>query len=106
METSNPEKSGWHRQDIIAAVRKKGSTLAEIARSVGLSRQSMYWATISPHVRANRAIAEFLGLPLATLWPQWFADDGTPIPQNAPSRVKPQPISARSYASRPRRVAA
>lgn len=62
----------WHRADVVAAVRKRGSSLAAIAKDHGLSRQTLYWALTKPHRRANNAIAAFLDLSLHQLWPQWF----------------------------------
>lgn len=98
--------SGWHRADIMAAVRKRGSNLAEIARADGLKRQSMYWAFIRPHLRANRAIAEFLGMPLNELWPQWFDADGKLISREATHRPEIKRIARGSGPSRPRKRAA
>ena len=100
------EAEGWHRADVVAAVRKRGSSLAEIARSIGLKRQSMYWALISPHVRANRAIADFLGVPLNELWPQWFDADDNLISTRMLPRPAVKHISAMTYESRPRKRAA
>ncbi|MBY6243923.1 helix-turn-helix domain-containing protein [Methylosinus sp. Sm6] len=108
MEPQNSPACGWHRADILAEVRKRGSTLAGIARSVGLSRHSVYWAMITPHPRANLAVAEFLGVSASTLWPQWFDEDGkliskTPLPRPRP-RLEPSP--RHSSASSPRQTAA
>lgn len=97
---------GWHRADILAAVRKRGSSIAEIARNVGLARQTLYWAFIFPRIRANRAIADFLGVSMHELWPQWFDAEDKLISTQALPRPKPKPISARSYESRHRREAA
>ena len=84
VDAQNP-KAGWNRFDIIAAVRKRGSSLAGIARDVGLSRKSMSWALIRPHDRANRAIAAFLKLPPHELWPEWFDAGGQRIGDRSPS---------------------
>lgn len=78
-------KVGWNRFDIIAAVRKRGSSLAGIARGVGLSRKSLSWALIRPHDRANRAIAAFLKVPPHELWPDWFDASGQRIGDRSPS---------------------
>ena len=80
--------TGPHRADIMAEVRKKGSTLAGVGRRAGLSRATMSWALMKPHPRANAAIAEFLGRSLHELWPQWFDLTGTRIsiaPEHAPA---------------------
>ncbi len=94
----NEAISGWHRADIIAAVRKRGASLSEIGRRVGLSRKSMSWALIRRHERANLAIAEFIGVPAHDLWPHWF------LPTTAPSA--PEPTSARGRPSPPSKKAA
>ena len=97
---------GWHRADILAAVRKRGSNLAEIARNVGLARQTLYWAFIAPRLRANRAIADFLGVSMHELWPQWFDADDKLISTQALPSPKPKPMTARTYESSHRREAA
>ena len=84
------------RHDIMAAVRKRGSTLAGVGRSVGLSRKSMSWALIRPHLRANKAIADFLGVSLHELWPQWFDRSGGRIDPLSPKQTR----SPRSHTTR------
>ncbi len=100
------QPAGWHRKEIIAAVGMKGSSLAAIGREVGLKRQSMSWALISPHVKANRAIAEFLGVPLHDLWPQWFDADGKLISTAALPRPAAKCSPRKSRFSIPRKYAA
>jgi Ner family transcriptional regulator len=97
--------TGWHRADILAEVRKRGTTLAGIARDNGLARQTLYWAMIEPRLRANTAIADFLDVPLNELWPQWFDENGKLI---STERLRPRlkPMSARRPESIPRRRAA
>lgn len=48
----------------------------------------MSWALIRPHLRANHAIAEFLGVSLHELWPQWFDLSGGRIGLQAPFRSR------------------
>lgn len=69
-------RKNWHRADVLAEVRKSGTTLAGLARRSGLSRQSFSWALIKPHPRANQAIASLLNLHVSTLWPEWFDAQG------------------------------
>lgn len=98
---------GWHRADILAAVKKRGSNLAEIARGVGLARHTLYWAmSTSPRLRANKAIADFLGVPLHELWPQWFDEDGKLISTQPLPRPKPKPTLRAFRPSMPPRHAA
>ncbi|MCC2098283.1 MAG: helix-turn-helix domain-containing protein [Hyphomicrobiales bacterium] len=62
----------------MAALRKKGTSLAELARRLKFARCTMSWALIKPHVRAQAAIAAALDVPLHELWPQWYAANGAP----------------------------
>ena len=77
-----PASPGWHRADIIAAVRRKGSNLARLGEEIGLSRKSMSWALGKRHPRANLAIATFIGVDPHEIWPCFFP------PTAAPSRAK------------------
>ena len=90
----------------MAAVRKSGTTLAGLGREAGLARATMVWALVRPHLRANRAIASFLDVPLNELWPQWFDADGKLISTRALPRPAVKHISAMTYESRPRKRAA
>jgi Ner family transcriptional regulator len=76
MALSPKAANKWHPEDIKAEVRKRGSTLAGVARSVGLSDSSTRVAFHQPIPTANRAIAAFIGVPVNELWPQWFDTDG------------------------------
>jgi lambda repressor-like predicted transcriptional regulator len=106
LDVPKAKKEGLNRHEMMAAIRMKGSSFAEIARCAGLKRQTMYWALIRPHLRANAAIAEFLGVPLCELWPQWFDADGKLISTAALPRPSAQPIPTASFRSRLRRRAA
>jgi lambda repressor-like predicted transcriptional regulator len=92
----------WDRFDIIAAVRKSGTTLAGVGRAVGLSRKSMSWALIRPHTRANLAIAEAIGQPPHVLWPQWFDASGERIASKPLHRSRRrEPLTTRVRESNP-----
>ncbi len=69
---------GWHRADIIAAVRRKGSNLAQIGRENGFARATMYWALGKRHPRANLAIAAFIGVDPHEIWPRFFSPTDAP----------------------------
>jgi len=81
---SHVPPSKWHREDIKAEVRKRGSTLAELAKNAGLAPASLSYALAKRHPRANRTIAEFIRVPLHELWPAFYPP---PRPEATPERA-------------------
>lgn len=75
-----------HREDIKAAIRKKGSTLADISRKAGLNERTGANSLFRPIPRINRAIADFLGVTLHDLWPRWYDQNGERIKSQAPPK--------------------
>lgn len=51
----------WHPADIVAALRKKGSSLAAESRKAGLSSSTLANALTRPWPRGEKIIAEALG---------------------------------------------
>lgn len=68
----------WHRADVIAAVRKTGTTLRGLSRKHGLYHTAMNQALNKPAPKAERLIAEHLGLTPQDIWPSRYHDDGSP----------------------------
>lgn len=70
----------WHPEDIKAAVRKAGSSLAELASDAGISKQALSLA-LQARVseRCELIIADFLKLHPRTIWPSRFREDGRRI---------------------------
>ncbi len=66
-----------HPEDIKAAVRKAGSTLSALGQQNGLSRQQM---SLTLHARvsakAEKIIADFLGLHPKKIWPSRYDKTG------------------------------
>jgi Ner family transcriptional regulator len=58
----------WDRHDILAEVRRRGRTLAQLARAAGLDPSSCYHALRVPLPAGEQAIASFLGVPAETLF--------------------------------------
>lgn len=67
---------GWHREDIKAAIRKRGICLEQLSISNGLDPRACSLALIRPHFAAELVIAEFLGLSPRQIWPNRYDDDG------------------------------
>lgn len=63
---------GWHREDIKAAVRKRGTTMTKLATDHGLSDSACRIALIRPAPSGESVIASFLGVPLQVLWPDRY----------------------------------
>ena len=77
-------RKGWHAADIVAAVRKKGSSLVAISSELGLTRSAASRALLLPHTRVNVAIAAVIGVRPHVIWPQWFDADGRRIRARSP----------------------
>ena len=91
---------GWHKADIVAAIKKKNSSLVAVSEDLGLTRSAASRALILPHARVNRAIAALIGVHESVLWPQWFDASGRRI--GAGSRSSPpQRLSAHPAESAP-----
>lgn len=61
-----------HPEDLKAAIRKRGTTLAEISERHGFNSSNAYHALHRPIPLANYAIAKALGTTAHKLWPNWF----------------------------------
>ncbi|RJF70907.1 helix-turn-helix domain-containing protein [Rhodopseudomonas palustris] len=67
---------GWHRADIVAAIHKRGTSLAALARQNGLGDATLRAALSYPRTPSNTIIANYLRVPLHELWPDWFDRKG------------------------------
>lgn len=73
-----PADQDWHRADIVAAFRKRNTTLARYSRQCGYTSTWLAQATGRAYPKAERVIAEFLGVTPSTIWPSRYHPDGTP----------------------------
>jgi Ner family transcriptional regulator len=68
---------GWHKADIIAGLHKKGTSLAALSRSAGLSSSTLANALTRPWPKGEFLIAEALGVHPSEIWPErYFGEDG------------------------------
>ncbi|EIX6435557.1 helix-turn-helix domain-containing protein [Salmonella enterica] len=65
----------WHPADIIAALRKKRTSLAAQSRIAGLSSSTLANALTRPWPRGEKLIAEALGISPEIIWPSRYFDD-------------------------------
>ncbi|WP_416414339.1 helix-turn-helix domain-containing protein [Pantoea sp. App145] len=65
-------KKDWHAADIIADLRKKGTTLSAISRAAGLAPNTLHNALRRPWPRGERLIAEALQSSPEEIWPSRY----------------------------------
>ena len=70
------DAAGWHREDIKAAIRKRGVSLEQLSLDAGLSACACSMALLRPHFGAELAISELLGLSPRQIWPHRYDSDG------------------------------
>ncbi|WP_459176324.1 helix-turn-helix domain-containing protein [Ewingella americana] len=67
----------WHQADIIAAIRKKGTTLAAVSRASGLSSSTLANALSRPWPKGEQLIANAIGIKPQSIWPSRYFDQMT-----------------------------
>ncbi|MFB1117539.1 helix-turn-helix domain-containing protein [Dickeya dadantii] len=71
------KKSDWHPADIIAALRKKGTSLSAVSREAGLSSSTLANALYRPWPKGELLIANALGVKPEEIWPSRYYDPQT-----------------------------
>lgn len=69
---------GWHPEEIKAAIRMKGSTMAELSRRNGYGEGTVRQALHRPYPAVERIVADHLGVAPEVIWPDRYGPDGTP----------------------------
>lgn len=62
----------WHPADIIAGLRKRGTSLAALSRQAGLASSTLANALNRRWPKGERLIAEALGVPPEQIWPSRY----------------------------------
>ncbi|SMF82842.1 transcriptional regulator, Nlp family [Tistlia consotensis] len=65
-----------HPEDVKAAVRKTGITLTALGIRAGIPGATVRKCLYTPCPKGNRVVADYLGLDLFALWPEWYDRDG------------------------------
>lgn len=76
--TKKPALGDWHRADIKAALEKAGWSFRRLATLHGYSAKSLSAVLWKPWPRAEKLVAEALGVPAQRIWPSRYRKDGTP----------------------------
>ena len=79
----------WHPEDIKAAIRKRGSNVAVLAKNAGLSKQALGMC-LEHRVseRGEKIIASFLGLKPHQIWPSRYDENGERLRYRALSETE------------------
>jgi Ner family transcriptional regulator len=64
----------WHKQDILAAIRKEKGSLSALSREYGLSSSTLSNALVRPWPKGEMIIAEAIGISPQEIWPSRFID--------------------------------
>ncbi|MFE8100896.1 helix-turn-helix transcriptional regulator [Brenneria goodwinii] len=67
----------WHPADIIAGLRKQGTTLAAISRGAGLASSTLANALTRHWPKGERLIAEALNKRPEEIWPSRYQNIGS-----------------------------
>lgn len=62
----------WHPADIIAGLRKRGTSLAAVSRQAGLVSSTLANALTRRWPKGERLIAEALGVAPEQIWPSRY----------------------------------
>ncbi|EIY7073428.1 helix-turn-helix domain-containing protein [Salmonella enterica] len=65
-------QSDWHPADIIAGLRKRGTSLAALSRQAGLASSTLANALNRRWPKGERLIAEALGVAPEQIWPSRY----------------------------------
>lgn len=64
----------WHPADIVAAVKKTGTTMTKLSRAHGLAGNTLQNALRQPWPKGEKIIAEAISVPPEEIWPTRYAE--------------------------------
>jgi len=84
--------SGWHPEDIRAAIRKRYGTLRALSLSFGMDPATVSVTLLRPNAssRVERLIAAAIGETPHALWPDRWSKAGEPLPRAALAKAAPR----------------
>ncbi|HCM1989784.1 TPA: helix-turn-helix domain-containing protein [Salmonella enterica subsp. salamae serovar 30:m,t:-] len=71
-------KKDWHPADIIAALHKRGTSMAKLSRQAGLASSTLSNVLSRPWPKGEWLIASALNVHPATIWPSRYANSSGP----------------------------
>jgi len=77
-EGNLPDQSDWHPADVLAALKKRGHSLAGLSVANGYHPTAAGKALKQRWPAIERLIAEAIGIAPHEIWPSRYNGDGTP----------------------------
>lgn len=71
-------RADWHRADVVASLRKAGWSLRRLSIHHGYSGGLLKAALARPYPKAERIIAQAIGIEPQRIWPSRYHPDGSP----------------------------
>lgn len=105
-----PTSPGWDKFDVIISLWRLGTSLQRLSRQNHYTPSALNMALYRPWPKAERIIAEALGVPPEQIWPSRYHPDGSPRSGRGErglgryKRKASRPASNHSTAGRPRNV--
>ncbi|EMY7639162.1 helix-turn-helix domain-containing protein [Citrobacter freundii] len=72
IKDQNASTENWHRADILAAIKKRGRTLAQLSRDNGLHERTLYNVLDRHWPKGEKIISDFIGVPVSSIWPDRY----------------------------------
>ncbi|HBQ2324979.1 TPA: helix-turn-helix domain-containing protein [Klebsiella pneumoniae] len=72
IKDQNSSTENWHRADILAAIKKRGGTLAQLSRDSGLHERTLYNVLERHWPKGERIIATYIGVDVNIIWPERY----------------------------------
>ena len=66
------ESRDWHRADVIAALKKKGTSVTALSRENGLAPGTLSNALRFPWPKGEQIIADAIGVEPKQIWPSRY----------------------------------
>lgn len=68
------KKQDWHSADVIAALKKRGTSLAAVSRDAELASSTLANALVRRWPKGERLIAQALGVAPEEIWPSRYGE--------------------------------
>ena len=81
VNTSSELPADWHPADILAALKKRGHSLAGLSVSNGYHPTAAGKALKQSWPAMERLVAAALGVAPQTIWPSRYDQNGRPLPR-------------------------